>query len=303
MKDATPFEVIIIGGSYAGLSAALALGRSLRNVLVIDAGKPCNRQTPHSHNFITHDGRRPAEISGQAKDQVLQYPTVSFLNDLVVSATRESNEFHIRTEKGKSFVAKKILLATGISDLMPDIKGFKECWGISVLHCPYCHGYEVRNTKIGILGNGEQGLELVKLIQNWSKDLVLFTNGPSSLSPAHMEITNKLKVTIVESPIAELEHTHGQLKNIVLQDGSIVPLQAVFARVPFKHHTAIAEQLGCEFTEMNFIKATDFGQTTVEGVFAAGDNSTPMRSVSIAVANGTKAGAWINHTLIESAFQ
>src|SRR5690606_408454 len=136
------FDVIIIGGSYAGLSSAMTLGRALRNVLMIDSGKPCNRQTPHSHNFITQDGEEPGTIAEKAKAQVLKYDTVKFLNDLAVSGKKTENGFVIATETGKEFATKKLVFATGVKDIMPGIKGFSECWGISVIHCPYCHGYE-----------------------------------------------------------------------------------------------------------------------------------------------------------------
>src|SRR5690606_19368783 len=146
---------IIIGGSYAGLSAAMALGRSLRKVLIIDAGKPCNRQTPHSHNFITQDGKTPAEISSIARAQVAQYETVTFLSGFAVEGKKTNSGFEIKTEKGEIFESKKLILATGVKDIMSEIPGFAECWGISVIHCPYCHGYEVRNEKTGILANGD----------------------------------------------------------------------------------------------------------------------------------------------------
>ena len=144
------FDIIIIGGSYSGLSAAMALGRALRNVLVIDSGKPCNRQTPHSHNFITQDGKTPEEISTVAKAQVAQYPTIEFYQGVATAAKKEAEAFVIATQQNKSFRAKKLILAMGIKDIMPNIAGFKECWGISVIHCPYCHGYEVKHQKTGI---------------------------------------------------------------------------------------------------------------------------------------------------------
>lgn len=147
MTDSFKYEVIIIGGSYAGLSAAMALGRALRNVLIIDSGLPCNRQTPYSHNFITQDGEKPNIIAEKAKAQVLKYNTIKFLNDFVVSGKKNENGFVITTKTGEEYISKKLIFATGIKDIMPDIKGFAECWGTSVIHCPYCHGYEVKREK------------------------------------------------------------------------------------------------------------------------------------------------------------
>lgn len=145
--DKNEFEVIIIGGSYSGLSAAMALGRSLRKTLIIDSGKPCNRQTPHSHNFLTQDGSTPQEISTIAKQQVLNYDTIRFYEGLAISGKKIAEGYEVTTSNQDVFRAKKLVFALGIKDLMPNIKGFSECWGISVVHCPYCHGYEIRNKK------------------------------------------------------------------------------------------------------------------------------------------------------------
>jgi thioredoxin reductase len=170
------FDVIIIGGSYSGLSAAMSLGRALRQVLVIDSGLPCNRQTPHSHNFITQDGEKPAVISAKAKLQVEYYNSVQFYSGLATEAVKTQNAFEITTESGKVFYAKKILFATGVKDLLPEIPGLAECWGISVIHCPYCHGYEVKQQKTAIIANGAMGFEYAKMISNWTKDLRILTN-------------------------------------------------------------------------------------------------------------------------------
>jgi thioredoxin reductase len=137
MEKNSAYDVVVVGGSYAGLSAGMALGRSIRKVLIVDSGKPCNAQTPHSHNFITQDGAKPAEIAAQAKAQVLQYPTVHFLTDLVVSVSGADHQFVVNTAENGQFTAKKLLFATGIKDLLPEIPGLAACWGISVIHCPY----------------------------------------------------------------------------------------------------------------------------------------------------------------------
>ena len=184
MQKEQLFDVIIIGGSYAGLSAAMSLGRSSRNVLVIDSGKPCNLQTPHSHNFLTRDGEKPAELAAIAKAQVLAYPTVKMISAFAAGATKTDFGFSISTSENQNFKTKKIVLATGVKDIFPNIIGFAQCWGISVLHCPYCHGYEVKNKKLGVIANGEIGYEFSKLIYNLSKDLTIFTNGPIVIDEA-----------------------------------------------------------------------------------------------------------------------
>jgi thioredoxin reductase len=295
------FDVIIIGGSYAGLSAAMALGRSLRRVLIIDSGKPCNQQTPHSHNFIPLDGEKPAVIAGKAKAQVLNYETVQFHNGLAIEGIKTANGFTVKTEAGDSFTGRKLLFATGLTDQMPAITGFDECWGISVLHCPYCHGYEVRHQNIGIISNGDAAFEFVRLISNWTKKLTLFTNGKSTLSEEQTQKIKSHSIQIIEKEIAALEHSNGSIEHIIFNDNTRAPITAIFAKPALKQHCDIPRQLGCEINEQGLIKVDDFQKTTIAGVYAAGDNSS-MRAVSIAVASGTKAGAVINKELIEEEF-
>lgn len=296
------FDVIIIGGSYAGLSAAMALGRSLKHVLVIDSGTPCNRQTPHSHNFITQDGATPAQIAALAKAEVLKYDTIRFCNALATAAVQTANGFEVTISTGQQFAAKKLLFATGVNDQMPGIHGFAECWGISVLHCPYCHGYEVKNAILGLIGNGDAGYELCKLISNWSRELILFTNGPSTLTEAQQAKLTKHHIAIIETPIDSFQHNNGYIHHILLQNGTLKPVDAVFARVPFQQQCLLPQYLGCEITETGHIKTDDFQKTTVPGIYAAGDNATMYRSVPAVVAAGSKAGAFINKELIEDFF-
>ncbi|GAB3886909.1 NAD(P)/FAD-dependent oxidoreductase [Spirosoma agri] len=292
------FDVIIVGGSYAGLSAALLLGRSLRSVLVIDGGKPCNRQTPHSHSYLTRDGETPAQIAAVAKEQVRHYPTVSFIDDLVITAQAESAGFLVKTAGGQQVQSRKLVLATGVYDIMPPISGFAECWGRSVLHCPYCHGYEAHGQRLGVLANGETAYEMALHIQHWSPTLTLFTNGPSTLTPDQQQDLNQLGIPLVETTIAAIDHQDGQLTNLRFADGSIQELDALFSRVPFRQHTDLAEQLGCTLADSGVISADNFGKTNVAGVFAAGDTSSPLRQVSTAVTSGSMAGVMINRELI-----
>lgn len=297
------FEVIIVGGSYAGLQAGMTLGRALRNVLIIDSGKPCNAQTPHSHNFLTRDGETPAAITKVALEQLSTYNTVRLLHGKAVHGEKTASGFAITTEAGDTFTAKKLMITTGIKDLLPDIPGVAECWGISVIHCPYCHGYEVANQPTGILGNGDGGFETVKLIQHWTKDLTLFTNGPSTLTGEMMEQLTRRHIRVIETPLKAIIHDQGYLSAVELADDTKVPLKAVYARVPFIQHSDIAAQLGCEFTTSGHIKVTEFGKTTVEGVYAAGDNCSMLRGVANAVAAGLAAAAFINREMIWEQFE
>ncbi len=302
MEDNSHFEVIIVGGSYAGLSAALALGRSLRKVLILDSGQPCNQQTPHSHNFLTQDGKEPREIAHLAKEQVLQYPTITFHQGLATVGRKTPTGFDIETQAGEVFTGKKVLFATGLKDIMPDIQGFAACWGISILHCPYCHGYEVKNKKTGILLNGEGTFHYVQLISHWTRSLTLLTNGKSTLTEEETAKIVNHNIEIIETEIDRIEHHQGKIQHIVFKDGSGIPIDALYARPEYIQHCSIPEQLGCEFTAQGLLQVDTFQQTTVEGVYACGDNAS-RRALAVAVATGNSAGAFINHHLIEAAFQ
>ena len=292
------FDVIIIGGSNAGLSAGLTLGRAMRQVLIIDSGNPCNKQTPHSHNFLTQDGRKPAEMLEIAKAQVLSYPTVRYASGTVTAAGGSNQQFEATTAEGQRYRAKKLLFATGVRDIMPDIEGFATCWGVSVIHCPYCHGYEFKGQPTGILMNGDAAVEFSRFIHNWTDALTLFTNGKATFSAEGRQQITRRQVRIVEKEIKSLEHENGYLKGIRFADGSRQPLDALYARPAYEQHCQLPGQLGCTFTQGGHLAVDAAQMTSVAGIYAAGDNATPMRSVAGAVAAGMVAGAMLNNALI-----
>lgn len=296
------YDVIIIGGSYSGLAAALALGRALRSVLIIDFEQPCNAQTPHSHNFLTQDGKTPLEITQIAKEQVLKYNSVSFLKDLVLNAEKNESGFSVRTKNNDSFQAKKLILAAGIRDIKPDIPGFNKCWGISIIHCPYCHGYEVKNEKTGILANGDEAFHFIQLISNWTKNLTLFTNGKSTLTVEQTEALRSRNIEIAEGEIESFDHSLGNIQSIDFTDGSKKEIKALYARIPFAQNISFLYNLGCKLTEHGYIEVDQMQQTTVEGIYACGDNSNPMRVLSMAVSSGTLAGASASRSIIFEEF-
>jgi thioredoxin reductase len=302
MKDNKKFDVIIIGGSYSGLASAMALGRALKKVLIIDGGKPCNAQTPHSHNFLTQDGKAPSEIARLAKQQVDKYDTITFFEGFANNGVKTDNGFEIQVTSGETFSSDKLIFATGIKDDMPNIEGFSDCWGISMLHCPYCHGYEVRNEKTGILGNGEHGNELVMLISNWTNDLTLYTNGKSTLTLEQTEKLEKHQINIVEKEIERFEHRNGYLQNIIFKDGTKTEVKAMYSRNSFEQHCSIPASLGCELNDEGYIKVNHFQETSIDGVYACGDNTTRMRSVANSVAMGTAAGMMASKKMIIEQF-
>lgn len=302
MKSNTHYEVIIVGGSYSGLAAAMALGRSLRKVLIIDGQQPCNRQTPFSHNFITHDGRPPHEIAAIARKQVLTYPTVHILNDLVVKGVKTEAGFQVETLEGKVYKADRLVFASGVRDLLPEISGLSDCWGISVLHCPYCHGYEVKGADTGILGNGEFGFEFSMLISNWTDRLTLFTNGQSTLSPEQTAKLQRGNIKIVDKKVDLLVHKDGMISHLHFEDGTSHPIEAVYTHAPFEQSCKVPEQLGCQLDEDGYLMVDSRQRTTIEGIYACGDNTTRMRTVANAVAMGTTAGMMLNKEMVLGKF-
>jgi len=302
MEKTRNIDVIIIGGSYAGLSAAMALGRSLRKVLILDGGSRCNRQTPHAYNFLTQDGEEPRTIAQKAKAEVLKYSTVSWKDDLAISASKLEDGFSITTATGEVFSADKLLFATGIKDIMPEISGFEACWGISVVHCPYCHGYEIRQQPTAILANGARAVHLAKLVSNLTKDLTLLTMGRADFTKEEMAKFNEHGIRIIERKVTALVHKAGQLEKVQFDDGSLQEFRAVYAAVPFLQHTPLPEILGCSFTDTGLLEIDAFQQTTVPGVYACGDNSSMLRSIANAVYSGNLAGAMLNKVLIDERF-
>lgn len=296
------YEVIIIGGSYAGLSAGMALGRSLRHVLIIDSGKPCNRQTPHSHNFLTQDGKTPLEIMTVAKQQVQEYKTIHFQDDLAISGKKTNEGYEIVTKSGKKYIGKKLVFSTGIKDIMPNIKGFSECWGISVIHCPYCHGYEFRNQKTAIMANGDRAFHLAQLVNNLTNNLTILTIGESYFTSEQMGKLKKHNINIVTNEISEIVHENGNLKHILFEDKTTLTFDAMYAAIPFEQNSDIPKHLGCELNEQGYLKIDNFNKTTVEGVYACGDSTTGFRSLSHAINSGTVAGAMLNMELTSEFF-
>lgn len=302
MDETTTYDVIIIGGSYAGLSAGMTLGRSLRNVLIIDSGKPCNRQTPESHNFLFGDGKTPAELTEAARNAVLAYSTVKLVNGNAISARQTETGFSIAIENGQHLMAKKLLFATGMCDKLPEIKGLAECWGISALHCPYCHGFEVRNQPTAILAKGEIAFEVGKLISNWTNQLTILTNGKHELTNEQVLKLNSKNIQIREELIDSFMHNNGRLTAVVFSNNEKLFLNAVYVRPEMEQHCKLPENLGYQLTENGHIAVNEKAETTIPGIFAAGDSTDFFRTVSNAIASGTKAGALINFSLINDSF-
>lgn len=301
-QDQSVYDVIIVGGSYAGLSAAMTLARSIRSILIIDSGKPCNAQTPHAHNFITHDGAIPGEISKKAKQQVLQYSSVEVSDELAIEAGKDGGLFYIRTSDQRLHKSRKLLFSTGLKDLLPNIPGIAECWGKSVLHCPYCHGYEGRGEKTGLLANGDMAYHVAMLLKQLTSDLIIFTNGSAQFTSEQWNKIQTNQIQVVEMPVHKIIHHEGYLKKLVLTNDTLHELKVMYAKVNFEQHCNLPEHLGCVTDNLGLIKVDEMQKTNIEGVYAAGDNTSMGRSLSIAIAAGTRAGAALNAEICAEDF-
>ncbi len=295
------YDVIIVGGSYAGLSAGLALGRSRKRALIIDAGQRRNRFAHAAHGFLGQDGRAPGAIARAARAEVAAYPTIDFLDGTAVAATMEGDGFAVTLEDGTTRTATRLILAIGVADELPDLPGLRERWGRGVYHCPYCHGYEVAGQKLGVLALGPMATHQANMIPDWGPT-TFFTNGVATLSADERVALAARGVAIEETPVDAILTTEGGVAGVRLADGRTHVLDALFTGVPFRLASPLAEQLGCDLDETilgPFIRVDPMGQTTVPGVYATGDVTSRMgHNVAGAVGNGYTVGAMVHFSLI-----
>jgi thioredoxin reductase len=295
-------DVVIVGGSSAGLSAGLYLGRMRRTVAVFDTGQPCNRYSHAAHGFLTRDHVPPAELLQIAREQLARYDTVHFLNDKVVKIEVKPKPnlraFTVHSESGAPRMARKVVLATGIRDELPAIPGLEPLFGRSVFTCPFCDGWEQHDQPVAILGNGEEVNHTIYLLRNLTADLVLCTNGPATLNKTMRARIEAKGVRIIETPVASVTSEGEQLREIVFADGSRLPRHALFVRTTMTQHADLAIQLGCTINQAGFVQVDDFGRTNIPGLYAAGDMTTPMRQIILAAKSGASAAFGINADFI-----
>ncbi len=288
------YDVIIVGGSAAGLSAALILGRFRRNVLVCDHQKPRNAPAKKAHNFFTRDGTPPSELLRIGREQLQAYPTVEYRSTEIVQLTPTDTGFDVQSADGTVYQARRILLATGVRDELPPIPGLAEYWGSGVHHCPYCHGWEVRDQQIVIIGDGEVVSHLAPLLSSLSNDISAVVDNGAHLKSAQRTVLEQMGVTLYESPIESIVGNSDALNGIQLQDGRFVPCQAIFVRPEVHQHSSFASDIGCQADEHGFIKVDPLGRTSVANVYAAGDIVTPFHQIVAASASGATAAGGIN---------
>jgi thioredoxin reductase len=293
MKHKT-YDVAIIGGGAAGLSAALVLGRARRSVALIDAGEPRNAPAAHMQGFLSRDGMPPAELLAVGREEVRGYG-VDIVEDAVVEATQG---FTLRLASYRTLTARRLLLATGAVDELPDIPGAAERWGRDFLHCPYCHGWEVRDQPIGVIGTDPASAEYAHLLRQWSDDVVFFAHTQSVTTEQRLALDAR-GITVIEGGIASLLIVDDRLQGIELVDGGFVRRVALFMRPTMHARTGdLVTQLGCVVDGGGFVQTDAFGETTVAGVWAAGNAANPRAQVITAAGEGSAAAIAINNDLV-----
>jgi thioredoxin reductase len=291
-------DVVVVGGGVAGLSAALLLGRARRRALVVDDGMPRNAPSPVAHSVFTRDGTPPAELLRIARAQLAPYSTVELREGRVVSAGGVAGGFLARLADGTELRARRLLLAVGVRDELPEIEGLAALWGRGVLHCPYCHGWEVRDEPLALLASGAVAMEMAPLLLQWSRDLLLCTGGGAGLAPEDRAALTGRGVRIVDTPVRRLEGTE-TLERIVFADGRVEPRRALFLRPTQAVASDLVRQLGCEPTDLGHVRVGADHQTSVAGVYAAGDATTPLQQIVVAAASGALAAMMINRDLVQ----
>lgn len=294
------YDVVIIGGGPAGLSAALVLGRCRRRVLVCDDGHPRNARASEVHGYLTRDGIAPLDLLRLGRDELVPYG-IEWTQGTARDIHRNADSFDVELEAGDRLQAHAVLIATGVRDHLPEIPGIAECYGASVHHCPYCDGWESRDRIIGALGEQISPAGLALSLRTWSTRVVACTNGRSRLSHAHRRQLARHDVPLYEAAIARIEHDAGRVRRIVFADGSSIACEAIFFTAPQSQQCELARRVGCEFTRKGTVKTDHLGKTCVPGIYVVGDASRDVQFVIVAAAEGAKAGVAINQALQQRA--
>jgi len=296
------YDCIVVGGGPAGLSAALMLGRCRRRVLVCDVGEPRNRWSHAVHGFLTRDGLPPGDFLRFAREDLRPYDTVEIRSARVVDAARDHRGFEVRCEDGTRLRTRKLLLATGVVDELPDIAGLAELYGRSVHHCPYCDGWEWRDQPVGVYGRGDAAAGLALGLTVHTRDLVLCTDGPAVHSDWMRARLDTFDIRVREQRVVRLEGREGRLDRIIFEEGAAEHRRALFFATGQRQASELPARLGCVFTEDGAVDTGKCEATNVPGLYVCGDASREAQFVVVAAAEGAEAGMAINQALLEEEF-
>ena len=291
------YDTVVVGAGTAGLTAALYLGRSRRRTLVLSGGAPRNAPARAAYGVFTRDGTPPLDLLRVARADLDAYPSVEVRDAHALGVTGTEGNFTVALGGGAHVSARTVVLATGVVDDLPDVPGVREAWGGGLFHCPYCHGYEVRDRPLGVWVNGDHTLHMATLLRGWSDDLTVLTNGPAVFADADRATLRALGIPVVETPIAALDVDGADVRGVRFQDGAHLALGGILIGVPQRERSGIAEALGAETTESGHVATDTFGATSVSGVYAAGDAVTMVQSVAMAAGRGAAAAAGANSAL------
>jgi thioredoxin reductase len=292
------YEVVIIGGGAAGLSAALVLARARRRVLVVDSGTPRNAPAAHMRGFLSRDGMSPGDLLAAGREEVRRYG-----GTIITGAAKDlvrcgQSTFQVLLDDGNRVSARRLLVATGLHDDLPDIPGLADRWARDVLHCPYCHGWEVRDQPIGVIWNGPETVRYAQIVRQWTHDVVLFAPG-ATLTPAQCAQLVARAIGVVEGPIARVLVEADHLSGVQLDDGQVIPRAALFVPPRFVPNTDLLTGLGCEVDEHGWVVTGPNGATDVPGVWVAGNAANPRAQVITAAGEGSAAAIAINADLVD----
>ena len=294
------YEVVIVGGSFAGLSAAMQLARARRRILLIDAGEPRNRFATASHGFLGQDGVAPAQIMREGLRQLSAYPTVDFHHGRATKAEGERDAFRVALDDGTTVEGRRLILAHGVSDTLPEVPGLAERWGRTVIHCPFCHGYEFGDRPLGVLATGPLGAHQAEMLPDWGPT-TLFTQGLFTPEPEVQARLERRGVTVETAPVAALLGDAPALEAVRLADGRVLPIAALFTAPRTAPNGGLAQALGCAFEDGPtgpYVAADARQETSTPGVFAAGDAARAMHNATLASASGVMAGVGAYQSLM-----
>jgi thioredoxin reductase len=293
------FDVVIVGGGSAGLSAALVLSRARRRVLVVDSGSPRNAPTTQMHGYLSRDGLAPSELVSIGRAEIAVYGATVLDAEVTAVATDGGAGFRVRVSGGREISARRLLLATGLHDVLPDIAGLRERWARDVLHCPYCHGWEVRDQPLGVIGDSPEAVRYAQIVRQWADDVVYFTP-PMLLTPVERDELVARAIGIVEGSVARvLVDDDDRLRGVELDDGRIVPRRALFVPPRFVPHNDLLLELGCRLDADGWVVVDPTGRTSVPGVWVAGNLANPRAQVITAAGEGSAAAIALNADLVD----